>query len=61
VVIPAYNEVGAIAPCIGELAAILDAADFTSEILVVDDGSTDGTGEKLREIECALVLQRSKP
>ena len=57
VVIPAYNEVGAIAPCIGELAAILDAADFTSEILVVDDGSTDGTGEKLREIEQVRLVQ----
>src|SRR5262245_26639703 len=41
VVIPACNEAGAIAAVISELRA---AAPW-HEVIVVDDGSTDGTGE----------------
>jgi glycosyltransferase involved in cell wall biosynthesis len=41
VVIPAYNESDAI----GEVIGVLRAAASWREIIVVDDGSTDGTGD----------------
>lgn len=48
VVVPAYNEAEAILECLDRLRALLVAADLRAEIVVVNDGSTDGTGEKLR-------------
>ena len=41
-IIPAYNEQGRIR------AAVLDAALFCDEVVVVDDGATDGSGEDAR-------------
>ena len=45
VVIPAYNEGAAITSVLNELKALLDRAGIAAEIIVVDDGSTDGTAE----------------
>jgi dolichol-phosphate mannosyltransferase len=46
VVIPVRNEVGNIAPLVGEIGAALQGlVDF--EIIVVDDGSNDGTGAEV--------------
>jgi biofilm PGA synthesis N-glycosyltransferase PgaC len=39
----AHNEEGRIASCIGELARMLDASGVEGEIIIVSDGSTDGT------------------
>lgn len=50
VVVPAYNEAEAILECLDRLRALLVAADLHAEIVVVNDGSTDGTGEKLRAL-----------
>jgi glycosyltransferase involved in cell wall biosynthesis len=45
IVIPAYNEERRIQRTLGETFDYLDRQSYSSEILVVDDGSKDGTGE----------------
>ncbi|MGD9495479.1 MAG: glycosyltransferase family 2 protein [Armatimonadota bacterium] len=60
VVVPAYNEADAIVECMEGLRAALDGADFSAEIVVVDDGSTDGTAEKLEQVEGIRLLQHDR-
>ena len=45
VVIPAYNERDGIGPTVTEVRRVLEASGHAFEVLVVDDGSTDGTGQ----------------
>jgi dolichol-phosphate mannosyltransferase len=48
VVIPAYNEAENLPILLAELRPALAAAGRTWEILLVDDGSTDGTAARIR-------------
>ncbi|MFZ5734510.1 MAG: glycosyltransferase family 2 protein [Pseudomonadota bacterium] len=49
IVVPVRNEAGNVAPLIAEIAAALEGRwDF--EIVYVNDGSTDATGERLSEL-----------
>jgi glycosyltransferase involved in cell wall biosynthesis len=52
VLIPAYNAAGAIGATIAALRAIPDVDD----ILVVDDGSTDGTAEMARHAGAGVIV-----
>lgn len=45
VFVPAYNEVAGLAPTVRGILAAADAALEECEVLIVDDGSSDGTGE----------------
>jgi glycosyltransferase involved in cell wall biosynthesis len=47
VLIPVYNEAGSMRGMAARLGAVLDALPAGSEAIVVDDGSTDGSGEAL--------------
>lgn len=47
VVIPLYNEEGNVLALIAELKKNLDPLDIRSEIILVNDGSTDGTWDEI--------------
>ncbi|WP_394360869.1 glycosyltransferase family 2 protein [Amycolatopsis sp. SB7-3] len=51
VVIPVYNEQDWIDRSVGALIASAQAANWPVEVVVVDDGSTDGTGDKLAKLQ----------
>lgn len=46
-VIPAYNEALNIVPLLQTLHQLLSAAGYRHELLVIDDGSSDGTAQKV--------------
>jgi glycosyltransferase involved in cell wall biosynthesis len=54
VVVPAYNE----ATTIAEVLARLQQLPFTTQIIVVDDGSSDGTVELLRSLDSSIEVLR---
>jgi glycosyltransferase involved in cell wall biosynthesis len=60
VVLPVFNEKGHLQAEIDRIRAALDASGYTYELIVVDDGSNDGSGEALRSIEGIRLLQFSK-
>jgi dolichol-phosphate mannosyltransferase len=49
VVAPMYNERTNVAPFVAAVTAVLEPAGVAYEIVLVDDGSRDGTWEEIRE------------
>lgn len=47
-VVPCYDEAESIVPAYAEIVAVL--GDYDLELMFVDDGSTDGTLERIREL-----------
>jgi glycosyltransferase involved in cell wall biosynthesis len=52
-VIPTLNEVDSLRQLHGELKAVAEAEGYDLEILFVDDGSSDGSWEVIRELSVA--------
>lgn len=55
IVIPAYNEAKAIGMVLDEVRKVMEELKAFYEIIVVDDGSTDGTGEIAKSKGAKLV------
>jgi glycosyltransferase involved in cell wall biosynthesis len=60
VVLPVFNEVGHLADEIERIRKGMDAGELSYEIIVVDDGSTDGTAEAAARIEGIRYLRFSR-
>lgn len=60
VVIPAYNEEGGLKATVDEIREALTAAALPHEIVIVDDGSTDGTAAVAAEIAGVRVLRNNR-
>lgn len=56
VLIPAYNEEGGIERSVSAIKKVMDGTGMPYEMLVVNDGSTDGTAEALARIAGIRVL-----
>ena len=57
VVLPVFNERGHLDEELARIRSSLDSSEYSYEIIVVDDGSTDGSGEWLRELDGIRLIQ----
>ncbi len=58
VVIPAYNEAGMVGAQIESVRDVMDGAGYPYELIVVDDGSQDETGNIVRQHDAILVSKK---
>ncbi len=57
VVIPAYNEKNRIPDTLADVARYLQKQTYSSEILIVDDGSKDDTAEEVKHIASQIQVR----
>ena len=55
IIIPAYNEEKGIAGVVAEIDSVMKASGHAYEVLVVDDGSTDGTLAAARATSATVI------
>jgi glycosyltransferase involved in cell wall biosynthesis len=54
--VPVYNEVGNVARVHAQILGSISKLNRTFEIIFVDDGSNDGTLDKLKELSPAVII-----
>ncbi len=57
IILPVYNEVEHLKQEVDRVRAAMDASEYSYEIIVVDDGSSDGSGELAQSIDCLRVIR----
>jgi len=57
IILPVYNEVEHLKQEVDRIRAAMDASEYSYEIIVVDDGSTDGSGEAAQAIGGLRVIR----
>jgi glycosyltransferase involved in cell wall biosynthesis len=55
ILMPCLNEAETIAPCVGKALGFLKRSDIEGEVLVADNGSTDGSQEIARTLGARVV------
>jgi len=60
IVLPVYNEKGHLREEIDRIRAAMDRSEFSYEIIVIDDGSDDGSGDQLRTVPGIRLIQFSQ-
>jgi glycosyltransferase involved in cell wall biosynthesis len=59
VIIPAYNEAEGIVRTLQAVREVLATLAYTSEIIVIDDGSSDGTGERAQACGVRVITHKT--
>ena len=59
IVVPLYNEEKSIEPLVWKIVEVGSRFDFTYEIILVDDGSTDGTWDWIERLKHAVPELRA--
>ncbi len=57
-VIPVYNEKDAVAETLVRACSVIEQSGISAEIIVVDDGSDDGTGDVLKNFGSSVQIVR---
>ncbi|HWS48180.1 MAG TPA: glycosyltransferase family 2 protein [Acidimicrobiia bacterium] len=57
IILPVYNEVEHLKQEVDRIRAAMDASQYSYEIIVVDDGSSDGSGELAQSIGGLRVIR----
>lgn len=57
VILPVFNEAGHIRREVDRVRGALDATPYTYELIIVDDGSTDGSAEEIAGIADVRVIR----
>ncbi len=60
VVLPCLNERDAVGSCVKEAKTALDTAELSGEVLVVDNGSTDGSRDVAAEAGARVIAERRR-